>query len=155
MSKQEVTNFRIFAKFVKAEVRKHGGRVEIPRSALAELIWRGWRYEYEGQTVVFTLKAPDKTRRDLNTFVDRSVYRLDLVLKYLVMTASGQRLAFTDADLVDDAERLLIDQHLDGLFALVTDQKIPSLSGGGQTITVGDTIAVAKDAETPPPTRKN
>lgn len=155
MSKQEVTNFRIFAKFVKAEVRKRGGRIEVPRSTLAELIWRGWQYKYEGQTIVFTLKVPDKTRRDLNSFVDKSVYRLDIVMKYLIMTAHGQRLTFTDTDLADDAIRLLIDQHLDGLFALATDQKIPSLSGDGQTITVGDTITVAKNAEPPPPRRKN
>lgn len=153
MSKHEITNFRIFAKFVKAEVRKRGGRVEVPGSALAELIWRGWQDKCDERAIVFTLKPTDETKRDLKSFVDQSVYRLDAVMKYLIMTASGQQLAFTDADLADDAVDLVLDQHLDGLFALTTDQKIPSCDG--QTITVGDTITLTKNAKSPHPARKN
>ena len=145
MSKQAVTNFRIFAKFVKAEVRKRGGHVKVPRSALQKLVWCGWDTEHEAQTIVFTLKASDKKRRDLESFVDQSAFRLDVVMKYLIITAPDQRLSFTDADLTDDADHLTLGLHLAGLFALVTNQTIPASSEDDRTITVSDTISVTKN----------
>ena len=154
MSEQKkIETLRIFLEFVKAEVRRRGGRVEISLPVIRELMWRGWWYKREGQTVVFTLGEADTTRRDLNTFAAQWIYRFDMVLKYLISTAPDQRLVFTGADLRDNVRHLTIGRHLDGLFVLATDQDTPS--PGDVTTTIGTTITRIEHKGPPIPDRKN
>lgn len=160
---QEQKNFRILATLFKAEVKKRGGRIEVSGAEIYQLIYRGWHSENENSetgmtSLVFTLKEPDDERRDLTAFPHHSVFRLDVLFKHLIATTPGGRLVFTNKDLADDDTALIMDQHLDGFFALVaTNQVIESLGKDGTTILIGETIKVTVTAtpDPPPPALRN
>jgi len=88
----------LVAKIICAEVKRRGGRVQIPLGDIPPLLRMQWKVTAHDSYAELTLESLEAIR-DLDQYENPFLYYLDVALKYLIASSPGQRFFVTGKDL--------------------------------------------------------